>query len=134
MDQFAQIAAKGIGGNVALLEAVTPAAHTHTDCCLTPASGQPLSVKPHISTADALRKELEAARAQYRPFLENHAPVCADLRRRMEITELLCGGQPVTIPEYGGPIGACKKTYQAVFDLPELEPGRSVYLHFDGAD
>ena len=29
MDQFAQIAAKGIGGNVALLEAVTPAAHTH---------------------------------------------------------------------------------------------------------
>lgn len=134
MDQFAQIAAKGIGGNAALLEAVTPAAHTHTDCCLTPASGQPLSVKPHISTADALRRELEAARAQYRPFLENHAPVCADLRRRMEITEFLCGGQPVTIPEYGGPIGACKKTYQAVFDLPEWEPGRSVYLHFDGAD
>ena len=90
--------------------------------------------KPHLSTTEELKTELAAMREAYRPFLENHAPAFESLRRRMDLTSFLRDGQPVTIPEYGGPIGVCKKTYETTFELPALLAGQSVYIHFDGAD
>ena len=134
MDQFAQIAANGIGGNAALLEPVTPIPHETVICRLEQADAQPVAVKPHLSTTEELKTELAAMREAYRPFLENHAPAFESLRRRMDLTSFLRDGQPVTIPEYGGPIGACKKTYETTFELPALLAGQSVYIHFDGAD
>lgn len=79
---------------------------------------QPIAVKPHLSTTEELKTELAAMREAYRPFLENHAPAFESLRRRMDLTSFLRDGQPVTIPEYGGPIGVCKKTYETTFELP----------------
>ena len=134
MDQFAQIAAKGIGGNAALLEPVLPIAHEPVICRLEQADAQPIEVKPHLSTAEELKTELAAMREAYRPFLDNHAPAPESLRRRIDLTLFLCDGDPVTIPEYSGPIGVCKKTYKATFELPALSAGQSVYVHFDGAD
>ena len=134
MDQFAQIAANGIGGNAALLEPVTPIPHETVICRLEQADAQPIAVKPHLSTTEELKTELAAMREAYRPFLENHAPAFESLRRRMDLTSFLRDGQPVTIPEYGGPIGVCKKTYETTFELPALLAGQSVYVHFDGAD
>lgn len=134
MDQFAQIAANGIGGNAALLEPVTPIPHETVICRLEQADAQPIAVKPHLSTTEELKTELAAMREAYRPFLENHAPAFESLRRRMDLTSFLRDGQPVTIPEYGGPIGVCKKTYETTFELPALLAGQSVYIHFDGAD
>lgn len=115
MDQFAQIAANGIGGNAALLEPVTPIPHETVICRLEQADAQPIAVKPHLSTTEELKTKLAAMREAYRPFLENHAPAFESLRRRMDLTSFLRDGQPVTIPEYGGPIGACKKTYETTF-------------------
>ena len=120
MDQFAQIAANGIGGNAALLEPVTPIPHETVICRLEQAGAQPIAVKPHLSTTEELKTELAAMREAYRPFLENHAPAFESLRRRMDLTSFLRDGQPVTIPEYGGPIGVCKKTYETTFELPAL--------------
>ena len=134
MDQFAQIAANGIGGNAALLEPVTPIPHETVICRLEQADAQPIAVKPHLSTTEELKTKLAAMREAYRPFLENHAPAFESLRRRMDLTLFLRDGQPVTIPEYGGPIGVCKKTYETTFELPALLAGQSVYIHFDGAD
>ena len=134
MDQFAQIAANGIGGNAALLEPTAPIPHETVICRLEQADTQPIAVKPHLSTTEELKTELAAMREAYRPFLENHAPAFESLRRRMDLTSFLRDGQPVTIPEYGGPIGACKKTYETTFELPALLAGQSVYIHFDGAD
>lgn len=102
MDQFAQIAANGIGGNAALLEPVTPIPHETVICRLEQADAQPIAVKPHLSTTEELKTELAAMREAYRPFLENHAPAFESLRRRMDLTSFLRDGQPVTIPEYGG--------------------------------
>ena len=120
MDQFAQIAANGIGGNAALLEPVTPIPHETVICRLEQADAQPIAVKLHLATTEELKTELAAMREAYRPFLENHAPAFESLRRRMDLTSFLRDGQPVTIPEYGGPIGACKKTYETTFELPAL--------------
>lgn len=44
MDQFAQIAANGIGGNAALLEPVTPIPHETVICRLEQAGAQPIAV------------------------------------------------------------------------------------------
>ena len=52
MDQFAQIAANGIGGNAALLEPVTPIPHETVICRLEQADAQPIAVKPHLSTTE----------------------------------------------------------------------------------
>ena len=98
MDQFAQIAANGIGGNAALLEPVTPIPHETVICRLEQADAQPIAVKPHLSTTEELKTELAAMREAYRPFLENHAPAFESLRRRMDLTSFLRDGQPVTIP------------------------------------
>lgn len=70
MDQFAQIAANGIGGNAALLEPVTPIPHETVICRLEQAGAQPIAVKPHLSTTEELKTELAAMREAYRPFLE----------------------------------------------------------------
>ena len=86
MDQFAQIAANGIGGNAALLEPVTPIPHETVICRLEQADAQPVAVKPHLSTTEELKTELAAMREAYRPFLENHAPAFESLRRRMDLT------------------------------------------------
>ena len=128
MDQFAQIAANGIGGNAALLEPVTPIPHETVICRLEQADAQPIAVKPHLSTTEELKTELAAMREAYRPFLENHAPAFESLRRRMDLTSFLRDGQPVTIPEYGGPIGVCKKTYETTFELPALLAGQSISI------
>ena len=79
MDQFAQIAANGIGGNAALLEPVTPIPHETVICRLEQADAQPIAVKPHLSTTEELKTELAAMREAYRPFLENHAPAFESL-------------------------------------------------------
>ena len=49
MDQFAQIAANGIGGNAALLEPVTPIPHETVICRLEQADAQPIAVKPFFA-------------------------------------------------------------------------------------
>ena len=134
MDQFAQIAAQGIGGNAALLERVSPAAHETVLCRLEEPTAPPLSIQPHIETAEALQRELVLARAHYRPFLENLAPAVQSCRLHIDISSFLRNGQPVVIPEYEGPIGFCKKTYETEFLLPAFQDGQVVYLRFEGAD
>ena len=44
MDQFAQIAANGIGGNAALLEPTAPIPHETVICRLEQADAQPIAV------------------------------------------------------------------------------------------
>ena len=134
MDQFAQIAAKGIGGNAALLAESAPIPHENIYCRLAESDGSGLPVTPPMSTADELREALESIRRDYQPFLKNYAPTCTDLRTHIPISDFLCDGQPVTVPEYGGPIGVQKKVYTAEFVLPACSEDQAVSIRFGGAD
>lgn len=134
MDQFAQIAANGIGGRPEFLEEPQPKRPDKKICRLSATHSAPVSVAPKMSTAAELSAALKAERRRYEPFLQNYAPALSVSRKRIEIKDFICDGTPVTIPEYGGPLGNAKKVYTAEVTVPEIPLGHAAYIHFDGAD
>ena len=134
MDQFAQIAANGIGGRQELLENPAPIPHDRIVCQLHRTEDAPVAVQPHLASPEGLKKELEAAREQYRPFLQNLAPAVKPISQRYQITSFIRDGEVVQIPEYEGPLGAHKKTYITELELPALTADQAAYVHFEGAD
>lgn len=134
MDQFAQIAANGIGGRMELLKQPEPEKYAKKLCVLKETKENPVKVEPKMSTKEELLTELSKMRKKYLPFLENHAPEVEIMRKKIEIKEFQLDGQTVKIPEYGGPLGAHKKTYTANVILPEVSVGETVFICFDGAD
>ncbi len=107
-----------------------------------------------LSTAEELAEELKQQRAQYAPFLEQHAPELMSLRQRQELKHfdwrigtsqdeqdfigaLQGAGEwdKVTIPHYGEPLGRAFTLYRTSFEVTEeqLEAGR-LFLCFKGVD
>ncbi len=134
MDQFAQIAANGIGGRMDLLEEKKPIPIEKKVCQLTESETEPMTIISKMSTHEELQTALAEMRHQYKPYLENHAPKLSNNRIKLYITDFVCDGEPVTIPEYSGPLGKARKVYNASFKMPPLPEGRCAYIHFDGAD
>jgi len=134
MDQFAQIAANGIGGRMDLLEERKPAQIEKRVCRLLETQAEPMPVPPKMATHEELKIALQDMREKYKPFLENYAPLFTTKRAKVDIKKFVCNGSAITIPEYGGPLGNASKVYISEFELPELALGQTAYIHFDGAD
>ena len=134
MDEFAEIAARGIGGRMELLEERVPNKIKKTETTLLSSDDRPICVSPKMSTKEELAAALKQMREDYAPYLRNLAPDAHNYRQRLDITEFERDGEKVSIPEYGGPMGNFKKTYFAEIELPEISDGKAVYIHFDGAD
>lgn len=134
MDEFAKIAANGIGGRTELLEEPVPMPIIKNACPLERTEAAPMATEPKMKTKKELDAALSVMRDRYQPFLENHAPKTANYRTQIAIKEFVCDGKPATIPEYGGPLGACKKTYTTDFNVQALSAGQTAFVCFKGAD
>lgn len=134
MDKFAQIAANGIGGRMEFLEEPKLRVNDKKVCELKDSRNKPIEVTPKMSTASELSAALTELKKQYAPYLRELAPKAKDYRKSVEVTSFVCDGEAVSIPEYGGPMGAMKKTYVAEVEVPEVTDGQCAYIHFEGAD
>ena len=134
MDKFSQIAASGMGGRMELLEESLPMKIQKKVCMLQKSHDMPLNTKSKMSDSKELKTALADMRAKYQPFLANYAPAVKNYRTKIDITSFICNGKEVSVPEYGGPVGNVKKCYVAEVQLPELQKGQGVYIHFEGAD
>ncbi|MBR1969450.1 MAG: hypothetical protein IKA17_03740 [Clostridia bacterium] len=134
MDQFAQIAANGIGGRMELLEMQNPQEFSENVVALKDTLDFPIKTNAKMSSKKELMEELEKMKKKYSCFLENHAPSCVNLRKRIDVKNFICDGKKVDIPEYGGPMGAAKKTYIKEIEIPQIKEGQTAFIHFNGAD
>ena len=132
MDGFAQIALNGIGGREELLYHPQPIDKKEKRVRLED-TGSAISVTPKMNSKEELLLELERQRELYQPFLEDHAPNLASLRKRIEMNEFWLDGEKVGLPHYGGPIGKHKEIYTTEFILEKYED-KACYLCIDGAD
>ena len=65
MDQFAQIAANGIGGRMELLKQPEPEKYVKKLCVLKETKENPVKVEPKMSTKEELLTELSKMRKKY---------------------------------------------------------------------
>lgn len=127
MDTFAQIAHGGIKGRLEELMFPAPPAITQRDIPLAPDGAfAPPELPPHLrlNTPETLRAALDELRAQYEPFLACVAPTAPATRTvrplqsftwRQKGEDVL--PETVTLPHYGGPLGAAVCWYDTVFSL-----------------
>ena len=102
-----------------------PIPHETVFCDLKPGEFVPVSPMKSISTEEELSEALAALRKAYAPFLAELAPLAESKRQSLPLTEFLLDGEPVTLPDYGGPSCPCEKCYSTEFELPEFD-GRAV--------
>lgn len=134
MDDFANIAANGIGGRQELLTENEPHKYKKRVSELRKTEEKPISLKPKMSTKEELYAELEEQRKKYAPFLKNYAPPITELTERLTLTEFTLDGKKITIPYYGGPSGYCKQIYETDFELDDIKHDKAYYICFKGAD
>ena len=134
MDDFAQIAKKGIGGKSELLAENKPQKVNKNICHLTSTSSNPIKTIPKMSTCGELKSEVENLRNRYAEFLENHAPVFEELNDKIILNSFNVDGEKITIPHYGGPCGNSMKVYETDFDIGEKSEDKAYYICFKGAD
>lgn len=134
MDEFAQIAANGIGGRMELLQEPAPIQYDAQVYFMSASCGAPIPVKKKMDTKEEIYEELQLMRTRYAPFLENNAPTIKNFRQRISVENFICDGEPINIPEYGGPIGKCKKIYTANFYVDNIGENERAYICFGGAD
>lgn len=132
MDQFAGIAAKGIGGNAALLCDPMPAPHTPAPCPLCFEEATSLAPVPDLTDAGQLKEALCALKKNMAPFLRDlSAP--PQPRRRTALRDFTLDGKEITLPHYGAPVGAATQTYKTTFSYHKT-PGKLQYLCLEGVD
>lgn len=139
MDTFAQIARAGIQGRRELLETPAPAPLPDSTVTLKPCAAQPTPVPEKIHTAAQLQTALEEKRQWAAPFLTDHAPALESCREVIDLDSFSWkkaqddSWTTVTLPHYGGPLGASRTLYRTSFSLPAF-PGRRVFIVVNGAD
>ncbi len=139
MDKFAQIAAGGIQGKLDLL--TVPAPRPLPKECLTLKSckEEASALLRKMETEDELREALEEKRKWAQPFLEDRAPKLESTRTSQELEVFRyqpkqgAPWQEITIPYYGGPLGAVRSTLETEFELSGF-CGRRVFAVIRGAD
>ena len=139
MDTFAQIARSGIQGRRELLESPTPAPLPDSTAVLAPCAGQPTPVPEKMRTAAQLQAALEEKRRWAAPFLADHAPALESCREVIDLHSFCWkkaqddSWTEITLPPYGGPLGAARTIYRTIFTLPAFT-GRRVFVVVNGAD
>lgn len=134
-DVFANIAANGIGGRQEFLCSPEPMKIDKKFCTLNNKDLTPFKIKKKISEKSELYAELEKAKEYYKPFTQNHAPDIPEYNKRQYIKDFILNGEKrMTIPEYEGPVGYAKKTYESEFTIDEIKQGKSYFIRSLGAD
>ena len=139
MDTFAQIARSGIQGRRELLESPTPAPLPDSTAVLAPCAEQPTPVPEKMRTAAQLQAALEEKRRWAAPFLADHAPALESCRQVIDLRSFCWkkaqddSWTEITLPHYGGPLGAARTIYRTAFTLPAFT-GRRVFVVVNGAD
>ena len=139
MDTFAQIARSGIQGRRELLESPTPAPLPDSTAVLAPCAEQPTPVPEKMRTAAQLQAALEEKRRWAAPFLADHAPALESCRQVIDLRSFCWkkaqedSWTEITLPHYGGPLGAARTIYRTAFTLPAFT-GRRVFVAVNGAD
>jgi len=139
-DQFAQIAADGIGGRMELLEMPKPAVHRVGKCMLNmnavdADSLTAIATSDKISTKEELYAELAKIKQQYQPYLADHAPFMEGCTKVTKLTNfVLNGSEKITLPHYGGPLGYAVQTYETDFEAEPIGEDQAMYIRFKGAD
>lgn len=140
MDTFAEIAKGGIKGRLDQLYVPTPTAHEDILVSLLPnQSFEPLAGAKKAQTKAELLTELKTKRAEYEPFLQDLAPPLHETRKTLNLTtftHIKIGSdekQTVTLPHYGGPLGAQCCVYETTFNYTKPNENR-VFIVFKGAD
>lgn len=134
-DVFANIAAKGIGGRRELLCDPKPIKFDKKVCELNNCDLNPHNRKKKISTKSELYNELKSLKKYYEPFMQDFAPKIAEYNNREYINNFVLDGKKIIkIPEYGGPVGYAKKTYETDFNITEIKKEKAYFIKFLGAD
>ncbi len=134
MDDFANIAANGIGGRRELLHENEPPVIPKRISELKKSKSEKIKTSPKMSTKEELYSELARQRKKYEPFLENHAPKFDKVSDKISLTKFKLNGEEIQIPYYGGPCGYNKQVYETEFELAELHADKAYYVCFKGAD
>lgn len=137
-DQYAEIAAGGIGGRMNFLEVPQPVHYEVQKCMLKmhPDDNMaPLVTEQKISTKEKLYEKLQTLRTQYQPYLEEYAPQLKACTKITKLTDFILNGtEKITLPHYGSPIGCAVATYETDFEVGELTEEQAVFIRFKGAD
>ena len=134
MDNFAQIAANGIGGRQEFLCNPEPMKFDKKVCKLEK-GGKAVLTKDKISTKEELAAELKSMREYYEPFLKNYAPSVLEYNKRQYIEKFILNGEKeISVPEYEGPLGYAKKVYETEFFIDKFNSAKSYFICFLGAD
>ncbi len=134
-DFFADIAAKGMGGEQQKLYKPAPREFDGSVCKLERKKAEAIATKSKINTKQELYKKLQIMRKKYSPFLEDHAPKLESINDRLHINEFLLNGvEEIKLPHYGGPLGFAEQVYESEFYINEVEENKAYYICFQGAD
>ena len=134
-DFFADIAATHITTKKAKLTESLPPTIKVVPVPLSKDNSAPMAVPPRMNSAEELKEALQDLRQKYAPFLKNLAPAISSPVETISLKDfLLDGKEQITLPHYGGPEGIATKNYETTFHLPELAPGKAIYLCFGGVD
>lgn len=134
-DIFSDIAARGIGGRQELLHSPEPIKYEKKICTLDREDLIPFRIREKISTKSELYTELERQKEYYKPFMRDNAPKLPEYNKRQYIHRFMLNGEKeITVPEYEGPVGYAKKTYEAEFEIDKIKSGKAYFIHFSGAD
>ncbi len=134
-DVFANIAANGIGGRHEFLCDPEPMKIDKKVCSLDSSDLTPFKISKKMSEKSELYNALKDMKEYYKPFLENKAPQIPEYNKRQYIRNFILNGEKeITIPEYEGPVGYAKKTYEADFNIESIKPEKAYFIKLLGAD
>ncbi len=134
MDNFAQIAANGIGGRQEFLCTPEPMKFDKKVCNLEDGGSKFETIKK-MSTKQELYCALKEIREYYKPFMEDYAPPVKEYNKRQYIDKfILNGDKEISIPEYEGPVGYAKKVYESSFTIDKMQNDKAYYICLMGAD
>lgn len=134
MDDFANIAANGIGGRQEFLTENKPKKITKKISELKKVKYRKIETEPKMSTKEELYAELERQRKKYEPFLKNYAPIRENIGEKILLKDFLLDGEKITLPHYGGPCGYNKQVYETDFNIMDKNNQKAYYICFKGAD
>lgn len=96
-------------------------------------SGDKLALRREISEIGKLNALLDKTRRRYAPFLSDLHPVNAGSANKIEIKDFIANGKPITIPDYGGPVGSAEKVYETSVTIDKKE-GKHYRIYFQSVD
>ncbi len=133
-DQFANIAASGIGGRSEFLYTPSPEKRDIKICKAKNGDFTPIKTNEKISTKEQLYSELSDMREKYKPYLNNFAPAVQEYKKITDIKNFRMNGEDITIPDFSGPSTYALKVYETTFNSDEVKSDEAAYICFDGAD